>query len=340
MNSAKVINEILRMMRDGLDMRAVLSFAAEALTSGLEASRCVIWMIEGDQLVASEEFSATSILCFEETALSAQESTMVVLDFLSRFPDESGRGVIAVDDVLSEPNRVVLSPTMASLMELGKVRSRLMCQLRSWGVFSGFVDLHYCEAPRLWSEVDMQALEEVALALSVLVQLIADKRKIAADVTDLKTINAVSEIFAQAREAKTALASAASLMAEKMGFEHCQIYLRDLEGAGDNLIAQIESTESKKTIALSQADNPFAAVVASAKPKFINVSLERSTKRDPCFNYEVAVLFPLVTGGNTVGVIGLWRRLPRTGSFLPQSHELCMTIAQMIATFATKVISP
>jgi undecaprenyl pyrophosphate phosphatase UppP len=80
--------------------------------------------------------------CFAGNQLGSQESTAIVLEFLSRFPDESGAGVISIPDTSQDTNLHKMSPTLSSLIELGDVRARLMVQLRSRGIFSGFLELH------------------------------------------------------------------------------------------------------------------------------------------------------------------------------------------------------
>jgi|GEM_PF-1502651 len=333
MNSAVIINEILRMMRQGSDMQRILAYAAEALTKGLGAVRCVFWIVDGDNLVASEEYSTTGMVHFREHVLSAQESTVVVLDFLSRFPDESGTGVIRIQGGAKS-----LSPVLDSLMEVSPPGGQLLCQLRARGMFCGFIDMHWGrhEADTVCNEDDARALQEVGLALSVVVQQMIDMAKLAADVADLKMVNQVSSILAETRDAKSAFASAASHVAKQMGFEHCQIYLLSDKGKGDFLEAQVEAGGEGK-LSMKDTENPFVAVATSGRNTVINAEMAAKVKTDPHFGYEVAALFALKAEGETLGVLGMWRRLPKLGSYMPQSRELTITIAQMIAMYAKAI---
>ena len=102
MDSSKIVNEILSMLRHGQDQKLVFDYACKALTEGLRASRCVVWTIESDQLVAAEEFTVNGNYCFRGSKLDSQESMATVLEFLSQFPDESGCGVIYVADTAKD----------------------------------------------------------------------------------------------------------------------------------------------------------------------------------------------------------------------------------------------
>src|SRR5476651_1398657 len=95
------------------------------------------------------------------TQLGSQESTAIVLEFLSRFPDESGAGVISIPDTAQDTDLHKMSRTLSSLLELGDVRGRLMVQLRSRGIFSGFLELQQCGKPREWSTEDAVILQKV-----------------------------------------------------------------------------------------------------------------------------------------------------------------------------------
>jgi len=333
MNSATVINEILRMLRQGSDMQPILAYAAEALTRGLGATRCVFWIVDGDNLTAKEEFSITSMVHFREHVLSSQESTAVVLEFLSRFPDEDGTGVIRIQGASKS-----LSPTLDALMELSMPGGQLLCQLRSRGIFCGFIDMHFGkqDADAIWNDDDARSMEEIGLALSVVVQQMIDLARLANDVANLKMVNQVSAILAETRDARAAFAGAAAHVARQMGFEHYQVYLRSERGRGDLLEAQVDSTNNGQ-LSLKDTENPFAAVAVSGRHKIVNAEMSAKVKKDPFFDYEVAALFALKAEGETVGVLGMWRRLPKMGSYTLQSRDLAITIAQMLAVYAKAI---
>lgn len=170
MDSSKIINELLAMMRHSADVAPVLAEACEALTLGLNASRCVLWTIVGDQLQVAEEFSPGAD-CFKGSMLNSQESMAIVLEFLSRFPDNIGGETIYVYDTARDTDLHKMSPTLASLLELGDVRSRLLSQLRCRGVFLGFVEIQKCGSKADWGEGERLAFAQVAMALSVILQL-------------------------------------------------------------------------------------------------------------------------------------------------------------------------
>src|ERR1700722_2784795 len=99
MDSAKIINHIFRMLRHDPSMQTVIAYVCKTLVEELNASRCVVWKVVGDQLEATNEFSADGETIFLGHAFDSQESMGIVLEFLSRFSDESGSGVIAISDI-------------------------------------------------------------------------------------------------------------------------------------------------------------------------------------------------------------------------------------------------
>ncbi len=230
--SAKIINDIFRMLRLDPSMQDVIAYACEALATGLNASRCVVWKVVGDQLEATNEFSTDGETLFLSNALDSQESMGLVLEFLSRFSDESGSGVIAVSDISQDRSMHEDYPRLASLLELADVRSRLLGQLRSRGIFSGFIDIQKCAEAAEWSASECLQFEEVTVALSVLVQQSFDFSHVCRDLDELRLKNDISGIFSDTKDVKIAWKSACSLLASHMGFEQAQIYLNPPDDSG------------------------------------------------------------------------------------------------------------
>ncbi len=52
-----------------------------------------------------------------------------------------------------------------------------------------------------------------------------------------------------------------------------------------------------------------------------------SRKADPYFGHDMALILPLISKGDRLGVIGLWQRLPNKPQFRPQDRDLGLTIA-------------
>lgn len=319
-----IISDIIGQLRHSSDLTSILQYAIETLTQVVQAERGLIWQVVGDQLAVTNEFATSGHTCFVGNQLGSQESTAIVLEFLSRFPDESGAGVISIPDTSHDTNLHKMSPTLSSLIELGEVKARLMVQLRSRGIFSGFLELQGCSGAREWSRHDAVILQNVAEMLSVVVQQSFDQSKIEMDAREMKLINEIASLFRDSRGQSTeeSLVKSVMLVAEHMGFTHSQIYLYDAE---DNVLkAQIKGG-GHSTVDMNNKDNPFVAVFESGRGKIVNAEFTR--KGDKFFGHDMALVLPLISEGERLGVIGLWQRLPNKPQFRPQDRELGLTIA-------------
>ena len=247
----------------------------------------------GDQLAVTNEFSTIGNTCFVDNQLNSQESMSIVLEFLSRFPDESGAGVISIPDTAQDTDLHKMSRTLSSLLELGEVRGRLMVQLRSRGIFSGFLELQQCGKPREWSTEDAVILQKVAEMLSVVVQQSFDQSKIEMDAQEMKLINEIASLFRESKgeTSRDSLVKSVLLVADHMGFIKSQIYLFNLDSGV--LEPQIGEDE-EGSVDLSNKDNPFVAVFESGRGKVVN--MEYSRKGDPFFKHDMALVLPLDFG--------------------------------------------
>jgi diguanylate cyclase (GGDEF)-like protein len=319
-----IISDIIGQLRHSNDLSSILQFAIETLTTVEGAERGLIWQVVGDQLAVTNEFAMSGHTCFAGNQLGSQESTAIVLEFLSRFPDESGAGVISIPDTSQDTNLHKMSPTLSSLIELGDVRARLMVQLRSRGIFSGFLELQQCGKTREWSRQDAVILQCVAEMLSVVVQQSFDQSKIEMDAKEMKLINEIASLFRESRgqTSRESLVKSVMLVSEHMGFTHSQIYLYSQEEK--ELTPQIQDGNNSP-VALTVKDDPFVAVFESGRGKIVNAEFTR--KGDPFFGHDMALVLPLVTEGERLGVFGLWQRLPNKPQFRPQDRELGLTIA-------------
>jgi len=319
-----IISDIIGQLRHSSDLNSILQYAIETLTKGLGADRGLIWKVVGDQLAVTNEFSTIGNTCFVDNQLNSQESMSIVLEFLSRFPDESGAGVISIPDTAQDTDLHKMSRTLSSLLELGEVRGRLMVQLRSRGIFSGFLELQQCGKPREWSTEDAVILQKVAEMLSVVVQQSFDQSKIEMDAQEMKLINEIASLFRESKgeTSRDSLVKSVLLVADHMGFIKSQIYLFN----GDSGVLEPQIGEDEEgAVDLSNKDNPFVAVFESGRGKVVN--MEFSRKGDPFFKHDMALVLPLISEGARLGVIGLWRRQPKRPQFRPQDRELGLTIA-------------
>ncbi len=329
-DAQKIIRDIVGQLRHSSDIKAILQLAIEELTSVSKADRGLIWQVIGDQLTVTNEFAPSGHTCFVDNKLGAKESTEIVLEFLSRFPDEFGAGVIAIPDTMQDTKLHKMSPTLASLIELGGVRARLVAQLRCRGIFSGFLELQQCHQTREWSDQDAAVLQSVSEVLSFVVQQAFDLNKIEMDAREMKLINEISSLFRESKgqRSKDTLAKSVKMVADHMGFRHSQIYL--LEEEGNLLVSQMSGSGDSTSVSLSEKDNPFVSVFLSGHAKVINAEYTR--KGDPFFRHDTALIIPLLSEGEGLGVLGLWEHRQDAAPFRFQDRDLALTIAGNLAS--------
>lgn len=331
-DAQRIIRDIFGQLRHSSDHSAILQLAIEELTKVAFADRGLIWQVVGDQLVVTNEFSTTGHTPFVDTYLPSNESSSIISEFLSRFPDETGSGVIAIPDTKLDAGNYTKSRTLSALLELSNTGARLVAQLRCIGRFHGFLELQQSNT-REWSEQDAALLQSIAETLSVVVQQMFDLRKREMDAQEMKLINTISELFRESKgqRMKDTLARSVKLVAEHMGFVNSQIYLMSDEDR--LLMPQIAGSEHNDPVSLEAKDNPFVRQFCEGKGKVRMINVEYTRKGDPFFEHDPALVVPLEHEGETLGVLGVWKRDNNTRAFRPgDDDKLAQTICNNLAS--------
>lgn len=325
-----IIRDIIGQLRHSDDISLILQLAIGKLTQMGRAHRGLIWQVADGELAVTHEHSETGQNCFVGNKLGSHDSTAILLEFLSRFPDDSGAGVISVPDTHLDTKLHKMSPTLASLIELGEVRARLVAQLRCRGKFSGFLELQHCGQIRAWDEQDAYVLQSVAEMLSVVVQHSIDQSMIESDAQEMKLVNEIGNIFRESRGQRShdVLVQSVKRVAEHLGFVHSEIYLFSQE---EGLLLPQMTEGDHLPVDLSAKDNPFVAVYDSGRARKIN--LEPTRKGDPFFRHDMALVVPLLAEGERLGVLGLWQRMPNKPELRQKDEDLVLNISSQLATF-------
>ncbi len=319
-----IISDIISKLRHSSDLSPIFQYAIENLVKSAGADRGIIWRIDGEHLKVTHEYSTNGHNCFVDNKLTSVESSAIMLEFVSKFPDETSSGVISIPNTALDVNLHKVAPTLSSLIELGGVEARLMSQLKSRGKISGFLELQQCKGSREWSTHDAFVLQKIAELLSVVLQQAADQSRIEMDAQEMKLINEIAMLFRESRGMTTreALVKSIRLVAEHMGFTHSEIYLFNRE---ENILEPQTEDSNLKSVSMESSDNPFVEVFKSGRGKMINV--EYSRKPDTFFKHDMALVLPLTSEGSRLGVIGLWQRQANKAEFRTQDRELGLTIA-------------
>ncbi len=170
--SAEIIESLLGQLRLDPSVATLLEFAVYAMARGFDSDRCLILQIVGDELVVTNEYvQKGGQPCFVGTNFGPKESGAIVIDFLSRFPDQSGEGALFISDAGQDSTLRTVAPTLSSLIELGEVRSMIVAQLTYRQVCSGFVALLQNDSVPSLNRYDFSTLENLAVLLSCVIQL-------------------------------------------------------------------------------------------------------------------------------------------------------------------------
>jgi diguanylate cyclase (GGDEF)-like protein len=328
-DAQRIIRDIMGQLRHSSDHQSILQMAIEELMKIARADRGLVWQVVGDQLTVTNEFAASGDTPFIGTKLGSVESTEIIREFISRFPDEGG--TLAIHDTKDDERLHKTSPTLATLIELGEVRARVVAQLRCIGRFHGFLELQQ-STPRQWSELDAAMLQSVAETLSIVVQQAWDLERRESDANEMKLINSISDMFRESKgqRIKDTLARSVRLVADNFGFVFTQVFLLDEEAR--LLLPQISGTEHAQPISLDQSDNPFVHVAETGKVRIINSEYTR--KGDKLFGHEMALVVALESEGETLGVLGLWKQNEASRrQFRPvEDPKLLQTICNNLAS--------
>jgi hypothetical protein len=341
---ASINGQIVSLLRTG-EVSQALKFACEALTRNLGATRCLIWTVVGDRLQCTQEYcGADGAPVFEGVSLSSQESMALVLEFLSIYPDEKGSGLIAGTPLI-DLNGV--GGTFDDLCKRLDVRATLSGQLRSHGIFSGFIQLQQSGESREWAEADAEELLDVSRLLSVVVQMDLDSRKIAADAWDLKLLYDLTRMFGPLDDhsGPEKWASASTLIADRFGFARACIFLEDnaaSASSSDHKVLNLAGHSQLDAglllpgeVSCADVKNPIVDCFLSQKLKVVMPQTGEAGLQ-LFFENDEALLLPLKVERRCAGVLVLWKRLPGRGLPTAQMREFAIIVCQHLAEFAAQ----
>ncbi|MCA9805548.1 MAG: GAF domain-containing protein [Cyanobacteria bacterium HKST-UBA02] len=318
-----IIRNVIKRLQNGKDISEVLQETIESLTTSLQADSGLVWQIVGDHLEATHEFSIDKSKHFHKNRLSPQESTTIVLDFLMRFPDESGSGVISIPDTAPDHNFQKIAPTFALLLSTNDVQSRLLAQLRSRGIFAGFLELQQRGRTHHWNLRDCATIQEVSEFVAVVLQQIMDRTKIETDLKDSRLLNEVTAHFrcSSGELTREAVSKSALLIADDLGFSHAQVYL--LDQSGSLLRPQVE-TDDAEEISLNNNEHPLVKAFHTGVAKLHETPSGQSNGH--FFQGETAWVSPLIANGKRLGALALWKLRSTDTTLTPQDVERMLTI--------------
>jgi hypothetical protein len=154
----KFIHSVVTAKRAG-DISKGIDQGLNALVNELNVDRAMVWQVCGDRLSVTNEASLSGSK-LNQSKFDSQESTHIVLSFLSRSP--GGKPVVAWS-LERNCGEIGWKPYLERFSEMS---SHLVGEFRC-DIFSGFFALQSAEA-REWAAEDKKTVEGIAEFLSVL----------------------------------------------------------------------------------------------------------------------------------------------------------------------------
>jgi len=333
-DAQKIVRDIICSLRCSSDITAVFDMAIEELTKLLGADRGVIWRIVDEQLVVTNQYARNEHQ--QDCArLGPQETAAIVSEFLTHRTNINFTvEVIAIGDTSKDDKWSRVTPTLAPFIQLGDARSRLLGQMQARGTFHGFVELQQF-GTREWTEKDAAALQSVAELLAVVTQQSSEFIKMQQCIDEMKLVNDISSIFHEVGWQALQLTAEHAIghVANCTGFACAQVFLLSHDVLSDDeavLIPQTSEKEHSEIIPLSEKGNPFVQVFETPKLQLIN--LDFSKRKDAFFGHDTAMIIPLTSQGEKLGVLGLWRRKQESPRFRPRDKELALAVVPHLAS--------
>lgn len=154
-----LLSQITYEIRQSLDSQSIFQIAASQIGLAFQANRCAIYSYDVDSslhipLVAEHlEVSFTSLWGME---ISVKNNTYLEV-------------ILKADKAISSPN-IYEEPVLANILSLyQKVQLKSMLAIRTsyHGKPNGFIEVHQCDRYRVWTDEEIDLLEEVAVQVGI-----------------------------------------------------------------------------------------------------------------------------------------------------------------------------
>jgi DICT domain-containing protein/signal transduction histidine kinase len=153
----RLINSISMAIRRSLDPRAVLEIAAQELGQHLEADRCLIYQVQGNdkQAIIEHEFLNPGVMSLQGQTWELGENPL----FQEITYHSEG---ISITDTLRD-KRITNSSALSLIVKRFTIRSWLIEPVFSQGRIIGIVELHYCHSPSSeWQPGELDLVKAIA----------------------------------------------------------------------------------------------------------------------------------------------------------------------------------
>jgi GAF domain-containing protein len=308
----KAINEIIHSIRTKGDFDAAFNRALETLQKEFDIDRAVLLQVSGDQLTITHEVAKNGEPSFRKS-FSAQESTMMVIDMLSRSPDGAKIQVLTL-------NRDIPEETfLPYLRAFENCSSHLLAEIRGQ-IFHGFIIMQSIE-PRKWTDEERSSLVKISELLAVIFSMWFDQQKL---ISDYMVLEAQSKIDSMDLNSNEALADIAlrgvELIANACHFNNFRLYLLDDQHLLDSA--------AQEQLNLDDSSNPFVSI---SKVKRGSVFVPGIQDAPKCFAGTAGMIVPLVQNEKLLGVFAIWNCNRHNGYISPQHREIALTLAGKLA---------
>ncbi|MCA9813772.1 MAG: GAF domain-containing protein [Candidatus Obscuribacterales bacterium] len=254
-----IIDKMINRMRLTADISELLSHTLKSFLEYSGAERAVVWQIVGDNLrVTQEASSSADAPCLLGKSLSPMDSTELVLRFLTLFPDEDSTGVAVIADVDDDTANNITSRALDTLYAESGVKARLVGQLRSRGMFLGFLELQTAGDTGFLEADCADTMKSVCDLLAVMIERHNELRRLREEYSFANLTLKVIDIFRAKKKAasmdmRVAMEKCCKAITSESAYQN-YIFYRLSENALSAVLKSGSGTGSASTSALFDLD--------------------------------------------------------------------------------------
>lgn len=254
-----IVDKMITRMRLTADISELLSHALKSFLEYSGAERAVVWQIVGDNLrVTQEASSSADAPCLLGKSLSPMDSTELVLRFLTLFPDEDSTGVAVIADVDDDTANNITSRALDTLYAESGVKARLVGQLRSRGMFLGFLELQTAGDTGFLEADCADTMKSVCDLLAVMIERHNELRRLREEYSFANLTLKVIDIFRAKKKAasmdmRVAMEKCCKAITSESAYQN-YIFYRLSENALSAVLKSGSGTGSASTSALFDLD--------------------------------------------------------------------------------------
>ncbi len=286
----EIVDRMVSTLRTTGDGRSAFQRTVEDLTVALDADRGLIYRLTRASVGMTNQFSRNvDSSRIANAMLSPENVALVLMAFISEFPDATKARAIIVDATTTSSN-------FAPLRDLFKeFDSTLLVPFSTHDYWLGFFVIQSVNA-RPWSEKELATVEKVAEVMTVIFRqsFVIEKYKEALDHSN--ALLEIDRLFCESDSPSIACVKAVNTIATILGFKNSRVLFLDR-----NREMLVDQADGNRVISLQDDQDPFVHAVKSGQ-RIVGSPVSQSY-----FSDGNAIIIRLRDNQETLGVFGVWQ---------------------------------